>query len=167
MYCFASITLKTHSISGFTIYEQLSVRRVHNSDILGQGSISFPRFSRKKFVNATTLKFETHSGPGSFSCYFVFPPFLSDNRSRDLVQYIYHWPLTPSPLPPSEQNHPRAEDDWLAVPPDQMRLSLPCFSFGKLPFHLAALRFSPHTFNAWVQGKANATYRFSFEREVV
>lgn len=91
--------------------------------------------SRKKFVREHVEIRDF--GFGSFSCYLVLPPFPSDNRPRDLDQYIYI-SLTLDTLPPpawtSEQNHPRAEDDWLAVPPDRMRLSLPCFSSESCPF---------------------------------
>lgn len=118
-------TLKTTVFSALQYVNQLLFRsRCNYVSSRAKVNLSLVFIPPERIRTANMLKFETYSGLGSFSCCLVLPPFLSDNSSRDLAQYIYRWPLTLSPpARTGEQNHPRAEDDWLAVPPDRMRLS--------------------------------------------
>jgi len=117
---------------------------------------------------ASALKFET-SGLDPFRVTSSSLPFLVTigRRTSSNIYIADPWhPLLPPRL--NERTKSPSGGRWLIGSPSGSNTTFATpLLLEKLPFHLATLRLSPRTFNAWVQGKANATYRFSFEREVV
>lgn len=139
-------TLKTHSVFGVTIREPIIVPFEMQLCILEGEGKSFPRLhpSRKKSVLRTCWNSRLIPGLDPFRAASSFLPF-SVTIVRGTWPNIYiadPWHSLPPPEQANKITLGRKMTDWQSLR-IECDFRLPRVLLGKLPFHLAALRFFP------------------------